>query len=1251
MTSPATIEFVPAARTPAPTVAAGDLEVAAPPEVPPPAQGALLTRLLPVVLGVAMIGATAALYRSGSVTPRTPMFAIFPALMLISVCVAAASARGRRGGLDDDRRDYLDYLSELRRTVATTAAAQRAALRRRHPDPTALWTVVGGDRMWERRGDDPDFTEIRVGVGARPLATRLIAPRSRPAHRRDPVTAAAVRRFVDTHATVPDTPITITLRGLAAVAVAGDPARVRGLLRAMLCQLAVWHGPDQLLIAGVVAGRCRDDWDWLKWLPHHQHPTMVDDAGPARMMYPTLDCAQAALGELRPPSPHLVVLLDGVTVDPSEPVLTGGGRTVLQVGPGGERIAGLRLRVDGATLTELGDATTDRVLARPDHLDADDALVCARRLAGYRAGGGPGGSSWPALLGLGDPAGFDPTAAWRGRTRHDRLRVPIGTTAAGATVHLDIKEAAEQGMGPHGLCVGATGSGKSELLRTVALGLIARHSPDELNLVLVDFKGGATFLGLERAHHVAAVITNLADAAPLVARMRDALAGEMTRRQELLRAAGCVSVAAYDAARRAGARRAALPTLFIIVDEFSELLSQHPDFVDMFGALGRLGRSLGMHLLLASQRLDEGRLRGLDSHLSYRICLKTLSASESRLVLGAPDAHELPATPGAGYLRTAAGELIRFQSAYVSGPCPVVAARPTGQPDAVRPFTAAASGPVRRRPDSGSGQTLLDTVLDRLAGHGARAHRVWLPPLGAAPALDSLLTADPAAGLAVPIGLVDRPLEQRRTPLRVDLSGAAGNVAVIGAPVSGKSTALCTVITALATAHDPTRVQFYCLDFGGGALESVRALPHVGAVAGRAEPDLVERVVTELEAIVGSREARFRACGIASMAQYRRARADGHPGCAGDRFGDVFLVVDGWARLRHDFDALDAAITALAGHGLSFGVHVMLSAARWADLRPALKDQIGTRIELRLGDPAESEVDRRRAQRVPTQAGHGLTGDGLHMVIAVPRPDRVRAHRNTPAAPPVRLLPTLIDRHTVLQAADEQRRDTILVGLDERELRPVALEFGQQQHLLVLGDTASGKTSVLRTVCQEITRTATAERAQLVVVDYRRALLGVVAGDRLRGYAMSAAALADLLPGLLEVLVRRMPGARVTAAQLRTRSWWSGPEVYLVIDDYDLVATAAGNPLTPILEFLPHAGDLGLHIVLARRTGGAARAMFEPLLAGLRDLGAMGLMLSGHPDDGPLLGSVRPVPLPPGRGTLLTRGGAQRIQVAWTPPP
>jgi ESX secretion system protein EccC len=1238
--------FVPAVRPP--SVASADITIAAPPELPTASSPGLLVRLLPVVMSIATLGVMTVVFLSGSGMTRNPTFLAFPIVMVVSMVLTVVSSRGQRQGrgIEVDRVDYLRYLDRLSETVAETLAAQRASLNWSHPDPDALWTLVGGPRMWERRANDAEFCRIRVGSGAQPLARRLVAPEIVATERCDPVTVTAMHRFIRAHAAIDEAPITIGLGELDSVVIDGESDEVRGLMRAMVCQLAVLHPPDHLLIAGVVSDPHRVHWDWLKWLPHNQHPTATDSAGAVRMVYRGPAEMQSALSGMG--VPYLVVIAD--LDDQAEFVgaVSVTRMTVLKTGT----------RRSPVTIRHAGES---QQLAHPDHLGALDALMCARRLAAYRADAATcspdSDTGWQSLIGLGDSAVIDPIMLWDSDDHDTRLRVPIGTIGDGTPLDLDIKESAEGGMGPHGLCVGATGSGKSELLRTVALGMMARNSPEALNLLLIDFKGGATFLDLARAPHVSAVITNLSEEAPLVARMRDALAGEMNRRQRLLRTAGCVSVGRYQHARRTGKELTALPNLFIVVDEFSELLSQHPDFADMFVAIGRLGRSLGMHLLLASQRLDEGRLRGLESHLSYRLCLKTLSASESRTVLGTADAFELPNTPGAGFLRSGSGELIRFQAAFVSGPSRAqthVGVRALGDAPMPRPFTAEVIGTVRRpvAVAGSSGRTVLRAVVDSVAEHGPRAHRVWLPPLGSAPPLDDLVrdTATAPARLIVPIGVVDHPFEQRREPLIVDLSGAAGNLAVVGAPQTGKSTALRTLVTALGATHDPAQVQFYCLDFGGGTLASVRALPHVGAVAGRAEPQLVGRIVDELESIVRTREASYRDHGVHSIAQYRQLCADRSKVAAEDPFGDVFLVVDGWGSLRHEFVDLEESITALATQGLSFGVHVVLSASRWAEIRPALRDQVGTRIELRLGDPADSEVDRKRAHEVPqNRPGRGLSRDGLHMILCLPIDGAERHHLGASAAPPIPVLSTHVDHAAVVQqAGKELGAAQILLGLEERRLRPVAVDFVRDPHLLVLGDNECGKTATLRTLCREIIRTKTAAEAQLLVVDFRRSLLAAVESDHLGGYAMSPTALAGLLPGLLDLLRQRMPPADATQSQLRSRAWWSGPDIYVVVDDYDLVVTPAGNPLSVLLEYLPYARDLGLHLVVARRSGGAARALFEPLLAGLRDFGCLGLMMSGRPDEGVLLGSGRPARLPPGRGVLVTRTGEEQlIQVGW----
>jgi S-DNA-T family DNA segregation ATPase FtsK/SpoIIIE len=555
-----------------------------------------------------------------------------------------------------------------------------------------------------------------------------------------------------------------------------------------------------------------------------------------------------------------------------------------------------------------------------------------------------------------------------------------------------------------------------------------------------------------------------------------------------------------------------------------------------------------------------------------------------------------------------------------------------------------------------------------VSGHGPRAHEVWLPPLGSSPALNTVLQdAGLLQALSAPIGVVDRPFEQRRTPLIVDLSRAAGNVALVGAPRSGKSTALRTLITALAVSHDPRMVQFYCLDFGGGMLASLRDWPHVGSVAGRADPQRVRRTLARLAAVIRSREMLFREYGIESIEHYRQLKVKRDPLC--DRFGDIFLIVDGWLSLQRELDTAEASVTALAAEGLSYGVHVAVSASRWAEIRPALRDQIGTRIELRLGDPADSEFNRFRAQQVPGgEPGRGLTHEGLHMVVALPRLD---GHDSNSAladagsqvgemlqrrhaewtAPPIAVLPTQIEHDRVIERVGAI--DTgLVVGIEENELEPLAIDFTHQLHLLVLGESECGKTATLRVLCRELLRTTTA--VQLFIVDPRRSLLGIVEPQaaQLGGYVASVDAVGELMPRLAEMLRRRMPPPNATPMQMRGRSWWSGPEIYVVVDDYDLLAATGGNPLAPLLEVLPYGRDLGLHLVVARSTGGAARAMFEPLLAGMRDSGCMTLLMSASPEEGLTIGPVRPCQLPPGRGVLVTRrGDPQLIQVSWIPAP
>ncbi len=1321
-----TLQFKRMPRLAAPRRPGGEVHLEPPPEVPRVIPGNIVMKLLPVVMILASLGMTAFMIRSGNSTTGIMM----GGMMLVGSVGSMAGGGGRGGGakkaeMNEDRKDYLRYLGQMRERARESTLEQRDEREWVHPDPQALWSIATSRRMWERRTADGDFLHLRVGRGSQRLDTRLVPPQTGPVEELEPIATLALRRFVRAHSIVPDLPVSIALRSFAAVGLQGDKDQVRGLARAMIAQMIAFHSPDDLLVAVVTAGRAKQEWEWAKWPPHSQHPVIVDGIGPLRMIGGSLGQVEHWLDEqLRdrqrftrnatPPAdqPHIVIVIDEGDVTLEENIILEEGLvgvTLLDLSDSlGNLTArrGLRMVVEA---DRLGARSANGVewFGSPDSMSAVEAEALARRLSPYRMsnqqddGGDEPLLANPGMLELlgipGDPMTFDVQGAWRPRPVRDRYRVPFGIGEQGQMVELDIKEAAMEGMGPHGLCVGATGSGKSEFLRTLVLAMLATHSSSALNMILVDFKGGATFLGFDAAPHVAATITNLAGDLTMVDRMKDAIAGECARRQELLAKANAKNVWDYEKMRENGADLDPLPALFICIDEFSEMLTAKPDFIDLFLQIGRVGRSLQMHMLLASQRLEEGKLRGLDTYLSYRIGLKTFSASESRAAIGVPDAFELPPIPGSGYLAIQGEPMVRFKAAYVSGPY-----RPSGMQ------AAGPSAPITsdRRPkyfvpdyieipkeperpkdapapkqEETNEPSQLEIIVGRLQGQGPPAHEVWLPPLVEPPSMDQLLppvapTEDrglSAVGffgnsrLQVPLGMVDKPYEQRRDLLWADLSGAAGHGAIVGGPQSGKSMMLRTLIMSMALTHTPEEVQFYCLDLGGGTLATTASLPHVGGVAGRLDPDLARRMVAELSALIAEREQRFRDQGIDSMVEYRNRKRRGE--IKDDPYGDVFVLVDGWLNFRQEFEALEPQITALAAQGLSYGVHVIVSANRWAEIRPALKDLLGTRFELRLGDPTESDVDRRVAVNVPAgRPGRGITRDKLHFLVGLPRIDastdaetvaagisdasgKVRGAWRGPIAPQVRLLPDLLPYEQLPAIRQAPKKELVPIGVNEDELATVCLDFDSEPHFAIFADGESGKTNMLRTIIRGITTSYTPKEALILLVDYRRTMLGYINTEHLLSYAVSGNQLQGMVKDVRNSMEGRLPGPDVTQEQLRNRSWWKGPELFVIVDDYDLVATQAGNPLQPLSEFLAQAKDVGLHMVVARRTGGASRSTFDPVIGKLKEISSPGFIGSGSKDEGVLWGTVKPSAQPPGRGTIISRKlGQQRMQAAWIPP-
>ncbi len=1285
-----------ARRRLAPPVARkGSITIEAPPELPRVIPPSFLRRALPYVLVILIVGMVVALVATGMrlISPQT---LFFPFVLLLA---ATAMYRGndnkmRTEEVDAERADYLRYLSVVGDNVRAQAAQQRAAAQWSHPEPAALASVPGSRRQWERDPHDPDFLVLRAGCHQVPLDTALRVKDTADEIDLEPVSHSALRSLLDTHRIVRDVPTGIDLTKVSRITVSGEADEVRAALRAWIAQAVTWHDPTMLGVALAARDLEGPDWSWLKWLPHVDIPGEIDGVGPARflsndpdelvaLLGPALVDRPAFAGEPADALRHLLIVVDDPDFDLDASTLAVGraGVTVVHrtlTPPNREQYSDPEkpiLRVADAAIARWQTGGWQPYVDSADQFGADEAAHLARRLsrwdsnpthAGLRSAA-TRGASFTTLLGIPDASELDVPTLWVPRRRDEELRVPIGVTATGEPLLFDLKDEAEGGMGPHGLMIGMTGSGKSQTLMSILLSLLTTHSAERLIVIYADFKGEAGADSFRDFPQVVAVISNMAEKKSLADRFADTLRGEVARRETLLREAGrrvqgsaFNSVVEYENAIAAGHELPPIPTLFVVADEFTLMLADYPEYAELFDYVARKGRSFRIHILFASQTLDVGKIKDIDKNTSYRIGLKVASASVSRQIIGVEDAYHIESGKehkGVGFLVPAPGAApIKFRSTYVDGiyeppqrskslvvhSIPEPKLFPAGR---VEPDLATVISGGEDEETAGPPRKLIATIGEQLARYGPRAPQLWLPPLDEPIPLAAMLARAgvPQHQWRWPLGEIDRPFEMRRDPLIFDATSSAGNMVIHGGPKSGKSTALQTFIMSAASLHSPREVTFYCLDYGGGQLRALEDLAHVGGVASALEPERIRRTFGELEQLLLSR-------------QRREMFRDKHGSTQDDGYGEVFLVIDNlYAFGRDNTDQFNtrnpllAKVTELVNVGLAYGIHVIVTTPSWLEVPLTMRDGLGLRLELKLHDARDSNVRvvgalRRPADAVPhDQPGRGLTMAAEHFLFAQPDSDQIPAiNARYPglAAPPVRLLPTNLVPAEV--GALYRGRDRVVIGQREEDLAPVVVDFAENPLLMVFGDSKSGKTTLLRHIIRTVRENSGADEVAFTVLDRRLHLVDEPLFPD-NEYTANIDRITPAMLGLANLIESRRPPAGLSAAEL-SRWTYHGRTHYLIIDDVDQLPDAPATsgpyigqrPWTPLIAQLAHAADLGLRVIVtARATGSGHGLMTSPLLRRFNDLQATTLMLSGNPQDSGKIRGQRFGRLPAGRAILL----------------
>lgn len=633
-----------------------------------------------------------------------------------------------------------------------------------------------------------------------------------------------------------------------------------------------------------------------------------------------------------------------------------------------------------------------------------------------------------------------------------------------------------------------------------------------------------------------------------------------------------------------------------------------------------------------------------------------------------------------------------------------------GGPD-IEPVVAQPNGEVLESDDIEGGEDedeegvrtpkVGTVIIDQLRKIKFEPYRLWQPPLTQPVAIDDLVNRflgrpwhkeyGSACNLVFPIGIIDRPYKHDQPPWTVDTSGPGANVLILGAGGSGKTTALQTLICSAALTHTPQQVQCYCLAYSSTALTTVSRIPHVGEVAGPTDPYGVRRTVAELLALVRERKRSFLECGIASMEMFRRRKFGGEAGpVPDDGFGDVYLVIDNYRALAEENEVLIEQVNVIINQGPSFGVHVVVTADRESELRPPVRSGFGSRIELRLAAVEDAKLVRSRfAKDVPVKPGRGMVAvnyvrldsdpqAGLHTLVARPAlgstPDNVfecdsvvaAVSRLTSAqAPPVRRLPARFGVEQVRELASRDTRQGVGAGgiawaISELDLAPVYLNFAENSHLMVTGRRECGRTTTLATIMSEIGRLYAPgassapppapgrPSAQVWLVDPRRQLLTALGSDYVERFAYNLDGVVAMMGELAAALAGREPPPGLSAEELLSRSWWSGPEIFLIVDDIQQLPPGFDSPLHKAVPFVNRAADVGLHVIVTRTFGGWSSAGSDPMLRALHQANAPLLVMDADPDEGFIRGKMKGGPLPRGRGLLMAEDTGVFVQVAAT---
>ncbi len=1054
---------------------------------------------------------------------------VSPVTSMVTQSGSEKQRKGKMAEYEQMRMEkYGQYIAEQKAKIEEVARIQREILTRENPAATeCLESLRQLNRsLWERDPADRDFLDVRLGMGYENLCVNVKA-RDEGGFRMDTDEVKALaEQIVEETRIVDNVPARLSMRKYHTIGIIGDRSRMTNLVRNMLVSLTTAHCFEEVRIVGIFDKKEQKQWESLRWLPH------IWDEG-RQMRYLTFDpedahgvcelLADVLGGRVKStegsyqrdvaPIPHYVFLLGARTHVEKEglmQLLTSNhpdlGATALflfdemaYLPPSCQFIVDVDNGPCGFVRNEVNNKFffTEDIPVSDTQLDAYARMMSAIELEGFAVESEiPQGITFLKGFGVSRVEQLDVLNRWKNSQPYKTLAAPIGAMAGGKVFALDIHQNAH---GPHGLVGGGTGSGKSETLLSYVLSMCVNYHPYDVAFLVIDWKGGGTADVLMDLPHVVGKITNIDTN---IRRTLISLKSEMDRRQKLFAKYTqmqyeCKDIYEYHKLYHAGKAKEPLPHLIIISDEFAELKKNEPEFMAEVKTASRIGRSLGVHLVLATQSPNEAVDKDIQDNSDFRLCLRVNGPADSRAMIARPDAAFIT-QKGRAYVRVGQDEVFAMFQSYWSG----------ADYDPNRSVEDSAANPVRivamngarskqlkkeKRSSGGmSGQTMTELKAVRqylcrvTAENGIpKLPGPWLPELPRMLTLPELQVPGGFDGhgwqgelpwLRIPIGMYDAPVLQEQGVQYIDLA-TEGHYGIYGAPGTGKTTLLKSMIMALGYYYRPEDVNIYILDCGGWSMNVFAGMPHVGGIALDCEEEKFQKLQQMLLDEINRRKRQFMRSGVSSLTAYRELHGGGMPA--------IVLAIDNLVPVFDQFPDMENLLVTIAREGATYGIYMIYTSNNTTGVRYKVLQNIRGAVAFELTDKGDypAIVGRLDGMTLPKVSGRAFIKSTSPMEFQAAmyikgETDRERTDNlkavcaamdaawDGPRPEPIPVMPEELSFADLYK--NYQNRMEIPMGIAYDTIRPVTVDLTNHYNFLVSGTMNSGKSKFLAGMAAQI---------------------------------------------------------------------------------------------------------------------------------------------------------------------------------------